>query len=184
MINRLIHVLVKLKWNAHLTVVFTRSLKRCWLYLGHWTFWQTWLVCGKRCRAADRQQVALSDSTERSDWGMRTSISKLIISFLSEPPLPQNVWPMAEMVIKYSTGPSPLSIYQYPCGSVVEHCVSSAKVVGSIPREHTYWQYKCIAWMHCKSLWIKVSDKCLNVNVKAHSHYKENGNYSIHTNAQ
>ncbi len=26
------------------------------------------------------------------------------------------------------------------CGSVVEHCVSSAKVVGSIPREHTYWQ--------------------------------------------
>ncbi len=28
------------------------------------------------------------------------------------------------------------------------HCVSSAKVVGSIPREHTYWEYKCIAWMH------------------------------------
>ncbi len=26
------------------------------------------------------------------------------------------------------------------CGSVVEHCVSSAKVVGSIPREHIYWQ--------------------------------------------
>ncbi len=24
------------------------------------------------------------------------------------------------------------------CGSVVEHCVSSAKAVGSIPREHTY----------------------------------------------
>ncbi len=24
------------------------------------------------------------------------------------------------------------------CGSVVEHCVNSAKVVGSIPREHTY----------------------------------------------
>ncbi len=43
---------------------------------------------------------------------------------------------------------------------MVEHCVSSAKVVGSIPREHTYWQYKCIAWMHCKSLWIKVSAKC------------------------
>ncbi len=28
------------------------------------------------------------------------------------------------------------------CGSVVEHCVSSAKVVGSIPREHMYWQKK------------------------------------------
>ncbi len=29
---------------------------------------------------------------------------------------------------------------QCSCGSVVEHCVSNAKVVGSIPREHTYWQ--------------------------------------------
>ncbi len=47
----------------------------------------------------------------------------------------------------------------------LEHCVSSAKVVGSIPREQTYWQYKCIAWMHCKSLWIKASAKCINVNV-------------------
>ncbi len=27
---------------------------------------------------------------------------------------------------------------QCSCGSVVEHCVSSAKVVGSIPREHMY----------------------------------------------
>ncbi len=51
------------------------------------------------------------------------------------------------------------------CGSVVEHCIMSANVVGSIPREHTYWQYKCIAWMHCKSLWIKASAKCINVNV-------------------
>ncbi len=46
------------------------------------------------------------------------------------------------------------------CGSVVKHCVSSAKVVGSIPREHMYWQYKCIA---CKSLWIKATAKCINV---------------------
>ncbi len=23
----------------------------------------------------------------------------------------------------------------------------------------------CIAWMHCKSLWIKASAKCINVNV-------------------
>ncbi len=29
------------------------------------------------------------------------------------------------------------------CGSVVEHYVSSTKVVGLIPREHTYWQKKC-----------------------------------------
>ncbi len=52
-----------------------------------------------------------------------------------------------------------------PVAQWLEHCVSSAKVVGSIPREHTYWQYKCIAWMHCKSLWIKASAKCINVNV-------------------
>ncbi len=45
----------------------------------------------------------------------------------------------------------------------LEHCVSSTKVVGSIPREHMYWQKKCITWMHCKSLWIKASDKCINV---------------------
>ncbi len=32
----------------------------------------------------------------------------------------------------------------------LEHCVSNAKVVGSIPREHTYWQYKCIAWISNK----------------------------------
>ncbi len=47
-----------------------------------------------------------------------------------------------------------------PVARWLEHCVSSAKVVGSIPREHTYWQYKCISWMHCKSLWIKASGKC------------------------
>ncbi len=46
------------------------------------------------------------------------------------------------------------------CGSVVDHCFSSTKVVGSIPRKHTYWQYNYIPWMHCKSLWIKASAKC------------------------
>ncbi len=35
-----------------------------------------------------------------------------------------------------------------PVAQWLEHCVSSAKVVGSIPREHTYWQYNVIAWMH------------------------------------
>ncbi len=34
--------------------------------------------------------------------------------------------------------------------------------MGSIPREHTYWQ-KCIAWMHCKLLWIKAYAKCITV---------------------
>ncbi len=35
-------------------------------------------------------------------------------------------------------------VHMCSCGSVVEHCVSSAKVVGSNPREHTYWQKNCI----------------------------------------
>ncbi len=30
------------------------------------------------------------------------------------------------------------NISQWSCGSVVEHCVNSAKVVGLIPREHMY----------------------------------------------
>ncbi len=41
------------------------------------------------------------------------------------------------------------------CGSVVERCVSSAKVMGSIPREHMYWQNM----YNLKSLWINVSVK-------------------------
>ncbi len=51
--------------------------------------------------------------------------------------------------------------YVCSCGSVVEQCVSSAKVVGSIPREHIL----TIHVQHCKSLWIKASAKCINVNV-------------------
>ncbi len=47
------------------------------------------------------------------------------------------------------------------CGSVVEHCVSGAKVVGSIPREHTYWQKMYNLNVLYKSLWIKASGKCI-----------------------
>ncbi len=56
-----------------------------------------------------------------------------------------------------SVSPHPHSSYTCSCGSVVEHCISSAKVVGSVPK-------KCIPWMYCKSLWIKASVKCINVN--------------------
>ncbi len=48
------------------------------------------------------------------------------------------------------------------CGSVVEHCVSSTKVVGSIPREHSNTDN---VYPKCKLLWIKASAKCINVNV-------------------
>ncbi len=30
---------------------------------------------------------------------------------------------------------------------------------------------KCIAWMHCKSLWIKASAKCINVNVLCYFYF-------------
>ncbi len=54
--------------------------------------------------------------------------------------------------------------HDVPVAQWLEHCVSTAKVVGSIPREHMYWKKKkCITWMHCKSLWIKASAKCINV---------------------
>ncbi len=47
------------------------------------------------------------------------------------------------------------------CGSVVEHCVSGFNSQG------THIFKTCIAWMHCKSLWIKASAKCVNVNVNS-----------------
>ncbi len=44
--------------------------------------------------------------------------------------------------------------------------VSSAKGCGfNSQGTHILMKKKCIAWMHCKSLWIKVSAKCINVNV-------------------
>ncbi len=53
------------------------------------------------------------------------------------------------------------------CGSVEEHCVSSAKWRGFNSKGTHILIRKfinCIAWMHCKSLWIKASAKCINVN--------------------
>ncbi len=48
------------------------------------------------------------------------------------------VGPVLSDTWKY--GITDLCVSVCSCGSVVEHCVSSAKVVGSIPREHAYWQ--------------------------------------------
>ncbi len=31
-----------------------------------------------------------------------------------------------------------------------------------------YW-WKCITWMHCKSLWIKASAKCINININIYA---------------
>ncbi len=68
-----------------------------------------------------------------------------------------------------------------PVSQWLEHCISSTNVVDSILREHTYWQ-KCIAWMHCKSLWIKSSAKCINVNVTPHLSFKSTFNNPINSN--
>ncbi len=49
------------------------------------------------------------------------------------------------------------------CGSMVEHCVSNAKGYGFDSQGTRILIKKHIAWMHRKSLWIKVSAKCINV---------------------
>ncbi len=49
---------------------------------------------------------------------------------------------------------------------MVEHGASNAKIMGSIPRESkSWWNVKLWLKMQCKSLWIKVSATCINVNV-------------------
>ncbi len=50
---------------------------------------------------------------------------------------------------------------------MVEHGASNAKIMGLIPRESKSWSNvkKTVTWMQCKSLWIKASAKCINVNV-------------------
>ncbi len=50
------------------------------------------------------------------------------------------------------------------CGSVVEHCVSSAKGCG-FDSQGTHILMKMFKQCNCKSLWIKASAKCINVNV-------------------
>ncbi len=49
------------------------------------------------------------------------------------------------------------------CGSVVVHCVSSAKGCRFNSQGTHILTKKCITWMQCKSVWIKA--KCINVNV-------------------
>ncbi len=41
--------------------------------------------------------------------------------------------------------------------------------MGSIPKESKSWlNVETVTWMYCKSLWIKASAKCINVNVRSH----------------
>ncbi len=57
-----------------------------------------------------------------------------------------------------------IKLLKCSCGSVVEHCVSNAKGCGfNFQGTHMLINYikNCIAWLHCKSLWIKASGKCV-----------------------
>ncbi len=57
-------------------------------------------------------------------------------------------------------------LVRLPVAQMVEHGASNAKIMGSIPRESKSWsKVKTVTWMQCKSLWIKASAKCINVNV-------------------
>ncbi len=59
-----------------------------------------------------------------------------------------------------------LMLNGFPVAQLVEHGVSNAKIMGSIPRESKSWQnVETVTRMQCKSLWIKASAKCVNVNV-------------------
>ncbi len=73
--------------------------------------------------------------------------------------------------------------YQYgyvcSCGSVVEHCVSRAKDCGFNSHGTHIWTKKCIAWMHCKLLWIKASDKCQNYWFLLLHHFLINGSSAV-----
>ncbi len=59
------------------------------------------------------------------------------------------------------------------CGSVVEHCVNSAKGCGFNSQGTHILRKTCIAWMHCKSLWIKASAKCINVIFTVNAYFQK-----------
>ncbi len=55
----------------------------------------------------------------------------------------------------------------FPVAQLVEHGVSNAKIMGSIPGESKSWSnVETVTWMQCKSLWIKASAKCKCKNIQ------------------
>ncbi len=48
---------------------------------------------------------------------------------------------------------------------MVEHCVSRAKGCGFDSQGTHVLMKTCTVWMYCKSLWMKASDKCVNVMI-------------------
>ncbi len=113
-------------------------------------------------RNATAETHVLHTSVRSGSWSTDSSCSPLFVNLphifewvLFHNPLQGAVIPIA---CTHFSG--------VPVAQWLEHCVSSAKVVGSIPREHMYWPNNFfLTWMHCKSLWIKASAKCINVNV-------------------
>ncbi len=54
--------------------------------------------------------------------------------------------------------------YCVPVAQWKSIALAAQKVVVQFPG-NTHTDKKCITWMHCKSLWIIASAKCINVNV-------------------
>ncbi len=69
------------------------------------------------------------------------------------------------LVNKIKLRSSVITFTQCSCGSVVEHCVSSANGCGFDSQRTRTLTQTCITWMHCESLWIKASAKCIKINV-------------------
>ncbi len=56
------------------------------------------------------------------------------------------------------------------CGSVVEHCVSSTTCCGFNSQGiQILIKIKCVSWMHCNLLWIKVFDIYIKLFIIPHS---------------
>ncbi len=68
-------------------------------------------------------------------WAISPSCSSNAVHLISE--TEREIYSWLKPVPKASTA---VTYFPVPVAQWLEHCVSSAKVVGSIPREHTYWQ--------------------------------------------
>ncbi len=102
----------------------------CHVY-GQWTI--CWMSDAHDTLLAGDSSVVSHSS---SDWMKCTGFSgDVCITFLNVPKMPNPVMEEESLTtVMISAFPNQLC----SCGSVVEHCVSIAKFVGSIPREHTY----------------------------------------------
>ncbi len=117
-------------------------LSRCWLQVQCTVQTFTNFYCPQRAYCLEFRQ--LSPSITNIYWGF---------------------YRLLQMFYRTSTG--------FPVAQMVEHGASNAKIMGSIPRQSKSWSnVKTVTWMQCKSLWIKASAKCINVNVNVCTNFE------------